>query len=76
MKLAMQCLRFASLSSFLLIYLQELKVISATCTTDLGGESNLIVVKSSLNEYKCSCKGPDANAKCTLYYLACPIQAP
>lgn len=52
------------------------KVISATCTTELGEEANLDVVKSILNEYKCSCKGSDANAKCTLHYWACPIQAP
>ena len=70
------CCRFASLSSFCLISLQDLRVISATCTTELGEESHLDVIKSSLNEYRCSCKGSKSNAQCTLHYLACPIQAP
>lgn len=76
MELAMYYCKFACLSSFCLISLQDVKVISATCTTDLGEESYLDVSTSNLKEYKCSCKRSNNNAQCILHYLACPIQAP
>ena len=75
--------RFISLFMFCFAFFfsQDIKVVSAICTTEYGEESNLEVTESNLNEYRCVCKGVTpgklaSDVKCVLYYLACPIQAP
>ena len=67
------------------VFLQNIKIVGASCTTDYGEEYNLQVTQSgNSNEYECVCKGigtthpaiQSSQVNCILYYWECPIQAP